>query len=205
MESLGAYKKNGVVWASSRIRNKQLTNRLRQRDLPVIMSTEPLAQSVFLKTYRDDHEQNPKEVAGRARQLTRIQEQDIAPEEVAEKRAKIVQKWKKKWVNQESQGRVARKNWKQSERNSQVEGRGRKKNEIEHSMPGWRMARIQEVKVDEDGRARSINFAFHTRKVTDKERGHISKTTKTIEVGIQRLAVLLVKDERGAPVQGEEK
>ena len=71
-------------------------------------------------------------------------------------------------------------------------------------MPRWRMARIQEVKVDGDGRARTITFAFRTRKVTDKGKDHLSKTPKTIEVGVQRLAVLLVKEERGAPVQDEE-
>ena len=99
------------------------------------MSMEPLAQSVFLKTYRDKNEQNPKEVADRARQLARVQEQVLAPGEVTEKRAQIVQKWKKKWMTQES------------------EGRGRGVNGIKQSMPGWRMNRIQEVNEDDDGRS----------------------------------------------------
>ena len=94
-----------------------------------------------------------------------------------------MQKWKKKWILQETEGR-RRKN-----------GDG-----IMQSMPGWRMDRIHEVNVDEDGRARSMKIAFHTRKVTDDGRRNVPKTKG---VGVQNLAVLLVRDEREAPIWEE--
>ena len=105
----------------------------------------PLARSIFLETYRDKNEQNPKEVTAQARQIARMEEQDLTPGEVTEKQAQIVQKWKKKWMSQETEGR-RRKN-----------GDG-----IMQSMPGWRMDRIHEVDMKKDGGARSMKIAFHT-------------------------------------------
>ena len=156
MENFGAYEKNGVVRASRRIQNTQLTC--------------------------DKHEQNPNEETGRVRRLAWAKEQVLAPGEVTEKRAKILKEWKKNWMTQES------------------EGRGRGVGGIKQSMPGWRMNRIQEVKVDEDGRTRSMKIAFHTRKVADDGRSNVPKTT---EVGVQNLAVKLVRDEQEAPVWEE--
>ena len=98
---------------------------------------------------------------------------------------------------------VARPKWKQSERNLQVGDIGHVKYDNDKSTPMWRMARIQEVKVDNGGRARTITVAFRTRNVTDKGKDYLSKTPKTLEIGVQRFAVLLAKEERGTPVQDE--
>ena len=63
---------------------------------------------------------------------------------------------------------VARPKWKQSERNLEVGDIGHVKYDNNMSTPMWRMARIQEVKVDDDGRVRTITVSFCPRHVTDK-------------------------------------
>ena len=96
---------------------------------------------------------------------------------------------------------VARQKWKQSERNLQVGDIGHIKYNNDKGSPTWRMARIQEIKVDDDGRVRTITVAFRPRNVTDKGKDYASKTPKTLEIGVQRFAVLLAKEEQGTPVQ----
>ena len=76
-----------------------------------------------------------------------------------------------------------------------MEDIGHEKYDNNTSTPRWRMAQIQEEKVDDDGRVRTITMSFRPRQVTDK--------SKTLEIGVQRFAVLLTKEEQGAPVQDD--
>ena len=67
----------------------------------------------------------------------------------------------------------------------------------------WRLARIQEVKVDDDGRVRTIIVSFRPRHAADKDKDYVSKTPKTLQIGVQRFAVLLAKEEQEAPIQDD--
>ena len=96
---------------------------------------------------------------------------------------------------------VARPKWKQSERNLQVGDIGHIKYDNDKGSATWRMARVQEIKVDDDGRVRTITVTCRPRNVTDKGKDYISKTPKTLEIGVQRFAVLLAKEEQDTPGQ----
>ena len=64
---LGAYVKGGIVWVSGRVRGEQLAQLLGTRQLPIIMGSTPLAQSVLRKAHRQDHRRAPQDVAARSR------------------------------------------------------------------------------------------------------------------------------------------
>ena len=69
---MGAYAKGGVVWVSGRIRQEHLAVLLGTKDLPIVMSSEPLARSILHKAHREDHRRSPKDVTARARRLAWI-------------------------------------------------------------------------------------------------------------------------------------
>ena len=91
---------------------------------------------------------------------------------------------------------VSRPKWKQNERNLQVGDIGHIKYDSKVSKATWRLARIEKADEDEDGRVRTILVSFRPRHVADKRKAYHYKEPQTLEIGVQRFAVLLAKEEQ---------
>ena len=67
LESLGAIERGGVVWISRRIRSETLAELLGTKELPVLLSSEPLARAIMSKSHRQYHRRSPQDIAARSR------------------------------------------------------------------------------------------------------------------------------------------
>ena len=126
-------------------------------------------------------------------------EQDITLRCVAERQAQIIQEWRNQWLAQAFHDMVSRPEWKQLERNLQAGDIGHVRYDNNKSTPMWRLARIWHVKVDNDGRVRTITVSFRPQHATDKGKDYVSKTPQTLQIGVQMFAVLLAREEQEAP------
>ena len=69
LSSLGAKLRGGIVWVSGRIRKEEMAKILGVEELPVVISSEPLAQMILQEAHREDHSRDPQSVVARARRL----------------------------------------------------------------------------------------------------------------------------------------
>ena len=61
--SLGAFSLGGVVWVSGRIRKETLAELLGTKDLPVLLASERLSQSILEKAHCQDHRRAPQDIS----------------------------------------------------------------------------------------------------------------------------------------------
>ena len=72
LQGLGVVVRSGVVWVQGRVHGEELSRLLGVSELPVLISSEPLARSVLRKAHRSDHRRSPQDIAARSRRLAWI-------------------------------------------------------------------------------------------------------------------------------------
>ena len=98
----------------------------------------------------------------------------------------------------------SRPKWKQSERNLQAGDTGHRRYDDNKSTPRWRLAWLQVIRVDDDGKVRTISVPYRPLHATDKGQDYVSKTPQTLQIGVQRFAVLLARKGQEVPTHVEE-
>ena len=100
---------------------------------------------------------------------------------------------------------VPMQKWKQPHYNLEVGDIGLIKYEKKLGPDAWRMARISRVLPGEDGKVRTIQVEFRPRHVKDQGQPYKSKVPLSMEIGIQRFAVMLPKSEQDARGEPQDK
>ena len=65
----------------------------------------------------------------------------------------------------------------------------------------WRLVRVVKAHPGSDGLVRTITVEFRPRRATDKGAGYKSKVPQSIEIGVQRFAVMLAVEEQSSGLQ----
>ena len=114
--------------------------------------------------------------------------------QVEEVQAKIVAAWREKWLAQVFLDMIPRHKWKTSHRDLQVGDVGVLKYEKKFGPEAWRLARIIKAEPDSDGH---VQVAFRPRHVKDNSKPYKTKPPITMDIGVQRFAVMLLVEEQG--------
>ena len=69
---LGAVSQAGCIWISSHIYGEKMAKLVGTQELPILMATERLSQSILSKSHRQDHRRSPQDVSARSRRLAWI-------------------------------------------------------------------------------------------------------------------------------------
>ena len=72
LQGLGALERGGVAWVQGWVRGETLARLLGTSELPIVMSTEPLAKSIARKAHRSDHRRSPQDISARTRRMVWI-------------------------------------------------------------------------------------------------------------------------------------
>ena len=123
-------------------------------------------------------------------------EDDQSLERVDSDQAKIVDVWREKWIAQVFPDLVHRQKWKQSHHNLQVGDIGLIKYEKKMGPDAWRLAKIVKADPSDDGRVRTIRVEFRPCHVKDFGKPYKSKQPIFMDIGVQRFAVMLPRDEQ---------
>ena len=119
--------------------------------------------------------------------------------EVDDEQARIVDAWRHKWLAQAFVDMVPRSKWKLSSRNLQVGDIGHVRYENKYGPDAWRIASVVKTELGEDGLVRTVEVAFRPRHVSDWGKPYRSKEAVSLEIGVQRCAVLLPVEEQHQP------
>ena len=134
------------------------------------------------------------QLQGRLDQLEEME----AVAKMNESQARIVQEWQKKWTSQVFPDMVARSKWKQVHRSLQVGDIGHLHYDSKFGPDAWRLARVARALPDPDGQVRTVTVELRPRHVRDRTKPYHHKKPQTIEVAVQRFAVLLAIGEQAA-------
>ena len=178
-----------------------------------ILNSRPL--SVRTTTSGDFFAISPRDVLlGRASKSSRSLENELDQldgftaeqnlEKVGDAQAKIISEWRTKWLAQVFPDMVPRTKWKQAVRNLRVGDIGVLRYESKLGPDSWRLARVSRADPDRDGLVRTIQIQFRPRHKRDKDKPYQKKVPLTMEIGVQRFAVMLPVEEQGHHVQEEE-
>ena len=72
LQGLGAFARGGVVWVSGRVRKETLAELLGMTELPILLASTELLQSILQKAHRQDHRHSPRDILARSRMLVWI-------------------------------------------------------------------------------------------------------------------------------------
>ena len=123
-------------------------------------------------------------------------EEDQNLDRIEDTQAKIISEWRSKWLAQVFPDLVPRTKWKQTVRNLQVGDIGVLRYENKLGPDSWRLARIIKADPDSDGLVRTIRVQFRPRHVRDKGKPYKVKKPLSMDIGIQRFAVMLPREEQ---------
>ena len=98
---------------------------------------------------------------------------------------------------------VARPKWRSASRNLQIGDVGHIKYPRKLGEDDWRLAVVEEAKLDEDGVVRTVTVAFRPRHKRDAGKPYAPKGAQRMTIGAQRFAVLLAVEEVLAMKSGE--
>ena len=141
-----------------------------------------------------------KKLEGEMQQLACFEDDEYL-RRVDSEQAQIVEAWKSKWMSQVFPDLVPRQKWKQQHRNLEVGDIGLIKYEKKLGPDAWRMAKIVRVVPGQDGKVRTVQVQFRPRHAKDLDKPYRSKVPLTMEIGVQRFAVMLPKVEQDAREQ----
>ena len=121
------------------------------------------------------------------------------PEDLAIRRAwghqvEVVEAWFQLWLSQAFPEMLPRATWKQEFRSVQVGDIGHIIYKSSLGKHAFRLCRIVSVSPDAHGRVRTAVVGFRPRHKADSSTKYTSKEPVTMEIGIQRFAVLLPKE-----------
>ena len=178
-----------------------------------ILNSRPL--SVRTTTSGDFFAISPRDVLlGRASKSMRSLENELDQldgftaeqnlEKVGDAQAKIISEWRSKWLSQVFPDMVPRTKWKQAVRNLRVGDIGVLRYENKLGPDSWRLARISRADPDQDGLVRTIQIQFRPRHKRDKDKPYKRKVPLTMDIGVQRFAVMLPVEEQDHTTQEEE-
>ena len=135
------------------------------------------------------------DAASRAISFTLDLDQDKALSYMCAQQAKIVEAWKRRWLDVVFPDMVARSKWKSASRNLRRGDVRHVKYAKELGDHDWRLAMVEDAKEDDDGVVRTMTVAFRPRNKRDTGKPYVSKTAQKLTIGVQRFAVLLAADE----------
>ena len=122
-------------------------------------------------------------------------DQDSALQSMGQQQAKIVEAWRKKWLEAVFPDMVARPKWRSAYRNLRVGDVGHVKYPKKVGKDDWRIAMIETAAPDDDGVVRTVTVAFRPRNKRDTGKPYVSKEAQRMTIGSQRFAVLLAAEE----------
>ena len=131
----------------------------------------------------------------RALEFTLDAEQDIALQNMSNHQARIVTAWRDKWMEAVFPDMVARPKWRSASRNLRIGDVGHIKYPRKLGEDDWRLAVVEEAKLDEDGVVRTVTVAFRPRHKRDAGKPYAPKGAQRMTIGAQRFAVLLAVEE----------
>ena len=109
----------------------------------------------------------------------------------------VARAWWAMWTSKCFPEMVPRKRWKTAHRDVQVGDVAHIKYSSRFAAPTFRLCRVTEVYPDHEGRVRTCDVAMRPRRAGESgSRSYVFKTPNIIPVGVQRLAVLLPKEEQ---------
>ena len=124
------------------------------------------------------------------------QDQDVAVQNMCEVQAQIVQAWRSKWLDTVFPDMVTRPKWRSASRNLQIGDIGHVKYNRTIGQHEWRLAMVETAVPDDDGVVRTVTVAFRPRNKRDNGKPYVSKNAHRLQIGVQRFAVLLAREER---------
>ena len=169
-----------------------------------ILNSRPL--SVHVSPEGEFHALAPRDIlfgrasrsldaASRAVSFTLDLDQDKALSYMCAQQAKIVEAWKRRWLDVVFPDMVARPKWKSASRNLRRGDIGHVKYAKEVGDHDWRLAMVEDAVADNDGVVCTVTVAFRPRNKRDTGKPYVSKTAQKLTIGVQRFAVLLAADE----------
>ena len=116
--------------------------------------------------------------------------------QLQETQARVVDEWRQKWLAQAFCDMVPRAKWKTTQRNVEIGDITLLRYDSKYGLDSWRLVRVTRIKTKEDGLVRTVEVKMRPCHVADAGKPYRVKQPMSIEVGVQRLAVLLPLEEQ---------
>ena len=124
-------------------------------------------------------------------------EEETKVETVISQQEELARTWWTSWVSKCFPDLVPRTKWKTVYRNLRQGDICHIKYASKHAAPAYRLCRVSRVCPDQEGRVRTVQVSMRPRQQGDSGKAvYINKELQVLEVGVQRLAVILPVEEQ---------